>query len=177
MASSSRARRGTLFRSVRLKPIADTKWQDLFPDPILSRMVTTALAHNFDLRIAAERLEQARSELDITRANQYPFLDVQAAFTGARNSSLAAFPVPAGTKLSAAYTTLGAALSWELDVWGRLRRLSEAARAQYLASEEGRRAVGVSLVSDVMEAYFQLLEHDLELEISRKTQGIAKDRR
>ena len=155
--------------------IADTKWQDLFPDPTLTQMVTTALAHNFDLRIAAERVEQARSQLGITRANQYPFLDVQAGFTGARNSSMAAFPVPAGTKLSAAYTTLGAALSWELDIWGRLRRLTEAARAQYLASEEGRRAVGVSLVSDVMEAYFQLLEQDLELEISRKTQGIAKD--
>ena len=155
--------------------IADTKWQDLFPDPTLTRMVTTALAHNFDLRIAAERVEQARSQLGITRANQYPFLDVQAGFTGERSSSLAAFPVPAGTKLSAAYTTLGAALSWELDVWGRLRRLSEAARAQYLASEEGRRAVGISLVSEVMEAYFQLLEQDLELEISRKTQGIAKD--
>ena len=83
--------------------------------------------------------------------------------------------MPAGTDLSASYTSLGAALSWELDIWGRLRRLTEAARAHYLASEEGRRAVGVSLVSDVMETYFQLLEQDLELEISRKTLGIAKD--
>ena len=155
--------------------IADTKWQDLFPDRTLNQMVATALAHNFDLRIAAERVEQARAQLGATRANQYPFVNAQAGFTGARSSSLAAFPVPAGTKLSASYTTLGAALSWELDIWGRLRRLSEAARAHYLASEEGRRAVGVSLVSDVMEGYFQLLEQDLELEISRKTQGIAKD--
>ena len=155
--------------------IAGTKWQDLFPDQTLNQMVATALAHNFDLRIAAERVEEARAQLGVTRANQYPFVDAQAGFTGARSSSLAAFPVPAGTKLSSSFTTLGAALSWELDIWGRLRRLSEAARARYLASEEGRRAVGVSLVSDVMEAYFQLLEQDLELEISRKTQGIAKD--
>ena len=155
--------------------IADTKWQDLFPDQTLNQMVATALAHNFDLRIAAERVEQARAQLGVTRANQYPFVSAQAGFTAARSSSLAAFPVPAGTKLSSSFTTLGAALSWELDIWGRLRRLSEAARARYLASEEGRRAVGVSLVSDVMEAYFQLLEQDLELEISRKTQGIAKD--
>ncbi len=155
--------------------IADTKWQDLFPDPTLNQMVTAALANNFDLRIAAERVEQARSQLGVTRANQYPFVDLQAGFSGVRNSSLAAFPVPPGAKLSASYTTLGAALSWELDIWGRLRRLSEAARANYLASEEGRRAVGVSLVSDVMEAYFQLLEQDLELEISRKTLGIARD--
>jgi NodT family efflux transporter outer membrane factor (OMF) lipoprotein len=155
--------------------IADTKWQELFPDPILNQMVSTALAHNFDLLIAAERVEQARSQLGITRANQYPFLDGQASFTGERSSTVANFPVPAGTKLSASYTTLGAALSWELDIWGRLRRLTEASRARYLASEEGRRAVSVSLVSEVMEAYFQLLEQDLELEISRKTQGIAKD--
>ncbi|HMC58551.1 MAG TPA: efflux transporter outer membrane subunit [Candidatus Solibacter sp.] len=156
--------------------LADTKWQDLFPDPALNQMVTAALAHNFDLRIAAERVEQARSQLGITRANQYPFVDAQASFSGTRSSSIGANTfVPSGTKLSSSYTSLGAALSWELDIWGRLRRLTEAARASYLASEEGRRAVGVSLVSDVMEGYFQLLEQDLELEISRKTQGIAKD--
>ena len=155
--------------------IADTKWQDLFPDPTLNQMVTTALAHNFDLRIASERVQEARAQLGVTRASQYPFVDVQAGFAGTRSSTLAAFPVPAGTKLSSSYTTLGAALSWELDIWGRLRRLTEAGRARYLASEEGRRAVGISLISDVMEAYFHLLEQDLELEISRKTQGIAKD--
>jgi NodT family efflux transporter outer membrane factor (OMF) lipoprotein len=157
--------------------IASTKWQDLFPDPTLNQMVATALAHNFDLLIAAERVEQARAQLGIARANRYPFVDAQAGFTGTRLSSIGASGplVPAGTRLSTSYTTLGAALSWELDIWGRLRRLTEAARATYLASEEGRRAVGVSLVSDVMETYFQLLEQDLELEISHKTQGIAKD--
>jgi NodT family efflux transporter outer membrane factor (OMF) lipoprotein len=155
--------------------IADTKWQDLFPDPILNQMVAAALEHNFDLQIAAQRVEEARAQLGITRANQYPFLNAQAGFTAAQSSTVAAFPVPAGSTLKASYSSLGAALSWELDIWGRLRRLTEAARAQYLASEEARRAVDVSLVSDVMEAYFQLLEQDLELEISRKTQGIAKD--
>lgn len=141
--------------------IADTKWQDLFPDQTLNQMVITALANNFDLRIAVERVEQARAQLGITRANQYPFLNAEAGYTSTNNLH--------------SYTTLGAALSWELDIWGRLRRLSEAARAGYLASEEGQRAVGVSLVSNVMESYFQLLEQDLELEISRKTQKIAKD--
>jgi NodT family efflux transporter outer membrane factor (OMF) lipoprotein len=155
--------------------IADTKGQELFPDPILNQMVAASLAHNFDLQIAAERVQEARAQLGITRANQYPFLNAQANFTASQSSTVAAFPVPAGSTLKASYTTLGAALSWELDIWGRLRRLTEAARAQYLASEEARRAVDVSLVSDVMEAYFQLLEQDLELEISHKTQGIAKD--
>ncbi len=156
--------------------IADTKWQDLFPDQILNQMVTTALKQNFDLRIAAERVEEARAQLGVTRANQFPLVQGQAGFTATRPSSAGANTfVPPGTNLSSSYTSLGAALSWELDIWGRLKRQTEAARARYLGSEEGRRAVGVSLVSDVMEAYFQLLEQDLELEISRKTQGIAKD--
>ncbi|HTM51583.1 MAG TPA: efflux transporter outer membrane subunit [Bryobacteraceae bacterium] len=155
--------------------IADTKWQSLFPDESLNRMVAQALEHNFDLRIAAERVQEARAQLGVTRADQYPFLDAQAGFTGARSSSVGASPfIPAGAKLSAAYTTLGAALSWELDLWGRLRRLTEAARAEYLGSEEGRRAVQVSLVSDVIESYFQLLEQDSELEISRRTEETAK---
>jgi multidrug efflux system outer membrane protein len=155
--------------------IADTKWQSLFPDESLNQMVAKALENNFDLRIAAERVQEARAQLGITRADQYPFLDVQAGFTGARNSSVGASPfIPAGAKLSAAYTSLGAALSWELDLWGRLRRLTEAARAEYLGSEEGRRAVQVSLVSDVIESYFQLLEQDSELEISRKTEETAQ---
>lgn len=156
--------------------VADTRWQDLFPDQTLNQMVTAALNHNFDLRIAAERVEQARAQLGATRANQYPFLDAQVGFTGTRGSSIGANTfVPAGTNLKSSYTTLGAALSWELDIWGRLRRLTEASRARYLAREEARRAVSVSLVSDVMESYFQLLEQDLELEISRKTLGIAND--
>jgi multidrug efflux system outer membrane protein len=157
--------------------IADTKWQSLFPDDTLNQMVAKALANNFDLRIAAERVQEARSQLGITRANQYPFLDAQATFTGNRGSLIGSntFPLPPGTKLNAAYTTLGAALSWEVDLWGRLRRLTEAARANYLAGEEGRRAVQVSLISDVIESYFQLLEQDSELETSRKTEATARD--
>ena len=80
-----------------------------------------------------------------------------------------------GTNLSATYTQAGAALSWELDLWGRLRRLTESARAQYLASEEGRRGVVVSLVAEVTSTYFQLLEEDLELEIDGKTRDTGLD--
>src|SRR4051794_21642868 len=81
---------------------ADTKWQELFPDPALNQLVSTALEHNFDLQIAAERIEQARAQLGITRANQFPFLDVQAGVTGSRSSSVGASTfVKAGTSLSA----------------------------------------------------------------------------
>ena len=88
---------------------------------------------------------------------------------------MGSFPVPPGEQFAATYVQAGAALSWELDFWGRLRRLTEAARAQYLATEEGRRGALVSLVSQVMTTYFQLLEQDLELEISRETRDVAND--
>lgn len=156
--------------------LGDAKWQDLFNDPAMNQVVAAALDKNFDLRIALERVQEARAQLGITKANQYPFLDGQAGFTASRPSTLAATTfIKPGTNLSAAYTTVGAALSWELDLWGRLRRLTESARAQYLASQEGRNAVTVSLVSDVMNAYLQLLEQDLELEISHRTADIARD--
>ena len=157
--------------------LAESKWQTLFSDDTVNQLVSKALANNFDLRIAAERVQEARAQLGITRANQYPFLDAQAGFTGSRSSTVGSFPVAPGTKLSYAYTTLGAALSWEVDLWGRLRRQTEAARAAYLASEEGRHAVEVSLVADVIENYFQLLEQDSELDISRNTEAIARDSR
>jgi NodT family efflux transporter outer membrane factor (OMF) lipoprotein len=155
--------------------IADTKWQNLFSDDTVNQMVTKALANNFDLRIAAERAQEARAQLGITRANQFPSLDAEASFNAAHNSTVGSFPLPAGSKLNFTYTTLGAALNWEVDLWGRLRRLTEAARAQYLASEEGRRAVQVSLVADVIDNYLQLLEQDSELDISRKTESTARD--
>jgi NodT family efflux transporter outer membrane factor (OMF) lipoprotein len=145
--------------------LADTKWQDLFPDPTLNQMVTTALANNFDLRIAAERVQEARAQLGITRSSQYPAIDAQAGLSTSRTQFIS----------DSTFTSIGAALSWELDLWGRLRRQTEASRARYLASQEGARAVRISLVSEVMEAYFQLLEQDLELEISHKTQDIAKN--
>jgi NodT family efflux transporter outer membrane factor (OMF) lipoprotein len=156
--------------------LADTKWENLFSDPEMNRIVSTALKQNFDLRIAAERIEQARQQVGITRANLFPFLDFGAGFNSVRNSSAGANVfVPRGTNLSASYTQAGAQLSWELDVWGRIRRLTESARAQYFATEEGRRAITVSLVSEVMATYFQLLELDLELNVSRKTRDIAEN--
>lgn len=156
--------------------LADTKWENLFPDPALNDIVSAALRQNFDLRVAAERVEQARTQLGINRANQFPFLDVAAGFSSVRNSSVGANVfVPRGTDLSASFTEAGAQLSWELDVWGRLRRLTESARAQYLATEEGRRAITVSLISEVMSTYFLLLEQDLELAISRKTRDVAEN--
>ena len=168
--------RGSIELSGAAVPLAQTKWDAVFSDETLNQLVRTALERNFDVRIAAERVQQARAQLGITRADQFPFVDAQAQFSAARQSSLGALRfVPVGTNLSATFTQVGAALSWEADLWGRLRRLTEAARARYLASEEGQRAIRVALIGDVTSAYFQLLEFDLELAISRKTRDAAAE--
>jgi len=156
--------------------LADKKWSDLFDDAALRQLLADSIANNFDLAIASERVLEARAQFHIARANQFPNVAGQAGFTAARTSGASSFfPLPAGTVLEGSYSQLGLGLNWELDFWGRLRRLSEAGRAQYLATEEGRRGVEVSLIGDVMSAYFLLRERDLELEIAQRTRDIAQD--
>src|SRR5207248_8623924 len=94
----------------------------------------------------------------------------------ARQSSVGSFKfIAPGTNLASSYTQAGLALSWEVDLWGRYRRLTEAARAQYLATEEARRGVTVSLIAGVMDNYFLLRERDLEFQIAGQTRDIAQD--
>ena len=156
--------------------LADLKWFDLFEDDALKQLVTTALQQNFDLRIAAERVLQARAQLGVARSEQFPTLDATGEFAVTRGSSVGSIRfLPRGTNLDASYTQAGFTLGWELDVWGRLRRLTEAARAQYLASEEARRGIITTLISDVTTNYFALRQLDLELEIGRETRGIAEN--
>jgi multidrug efflux system outer membrane protein len=156
--------------------IADTKWQDLFTDATLRQLVEKALKQNFDLQIAAERVQEARAQFDSQRAGLFPSVSGQAGFTAARGSAIGMTPdIPAGTNLSVAYTQAGIGATWELDFWGRLRRLNEAARAQFFAAEDNRLAVRMSLVAGVMDTYFTLLEQDRELSIGRETRGIAEN--
>lgn len=158
-----------------LTSLADSKWFDLFEDATLKLLVTTALENNFDLGIASERVLEARARYNISRAYQYPFLGAQGQFTASRSSSVGSNTrVAPGTSSDVSYTQAGAALSWELDFWGRIRRLKESARANYLATEEGRHGVVVSLIGDVMGDYFTLRERDLELEISGRARDIAE---
>jgi multidrug efflux system outer membrane protein len=154
--------------------LSDQKWFDLFQDETLKQLVTTALEHNFDLGIASERVLEARARFRISQAAQYPLLGAQGQFTASRGSSAGSNTrVARGTPLDVSYTQAGVALAWELDFWGRVRRLKESARAQYLATEEGRRGVVVSLIGDVTGGYFTLREGDLELEIALRTRDIA----
>ena len=155
--------------------LADSKWFDLFKDDKLSEVVNLALAQNYDLQIAAARVLEARAQLGITRAELFPQLSATASFNATRGSSIGSFNfIPAGTNLDVSYTQAGFTLGWELDVWGRVRRLTEAARAQYFGTEEARRGVITTLISDVTSNYFALREADLEIEIARKTRGVAE---
>jgi multidrug efflux system outer membrane protein len=156
--------------------LADTKWFDLFQDDVLKQLVNTALEQNHDLRAAADRVIQAREQIAVSHAQLYPQLNLNLSETSVRQPLIGAnrinFP---GLKFDSTYTQGGFALSWELDVFGKIRRLNEAARAQYLATEEARRGVITTLVADVTTTYFDLRELDLELDIARKTLDIAEN--
>lgn len=156
--------------------LADLAWFDLFRDDALTTLVRAALQQNFDLRIAAERVLQARAAYGISRAERWPAVTVSGDAIAARSSQRGATPaIPEGTETDISYVQAGFSVGWELDVWGRVRRLNESARARYLATEEARRGVVTTLVADVSERYLALRGLDLELEIARRTRDVATD--
>jgi len=155
--------------------VADMRWSELFHDDTLKDLIVTALKQNFDLAMAAERVQEARARFGIAHSEQFPAISAGAQVTASRPSLVGAtILAPGTTSLDASYAQAGGLLSWELDLWGRLRRLSESAKAQYLASEEGRRAIIVSLIGEMATNYFTLRERDLELDIARNTKRIAE---
>jgi multidrug efflux system outer membrane protein len=168
--------RGAEAASPDAASVADREWPELFQDPTLTQLVAEALDRNFDVRIAAERVLQARALLRIVRADQFPTVDGSAAVVGARVSRTGANQaIPRDADPDVAFAEAGFSVGWELDVWGRLRRLSESARAQYLATVEARRGIVTTLVGDVMETYLALRALDLELEIAMRTRDTATD--
>jgi multidrug efflux system outer membrane protein len=146
---------------------ADLYWWQVYQDNNLQALIREALTNNYDLRIAVTRVEQARALAMQARSQFVPNLDYSGAVSQGRNDLFgSAFPNNGITTGSAA-ATLNA--FWELDLWGRVRRLNESARARLLASEEARRGVRLSLLSEVATDYLQLLELDQEMEIARNT--------
>lgn len=145
--------------------IGDLPWWEVFKDPMLLDLIATAVTNNYDLRQAVARVEQARNLAVAARAPLFPQISYGGNVGRGRN---AAFNSPAplnGATDGSAAASLNA--FWEVDLWGRIRRLSEAARAEYLATDEARRGITTALVSDVATAYFQLLQLDQELAIQR----------
>jgi len=152
--------------------LANLKWFEVFHDNKLQDLIHVALANNYDLRDAVTRVEQARANLGITRSNQFPQLSAFGDLQITRLSRDGEFPLGQAF-LPTQIRNWGEVglelLSFEVDIWGRLRRATEAARADLLSVEENRKAVVSTLVSEVATDYFQVLELDDELAISRRT--------
>src|SRR5579862_3979816 len=152
--------------------LADLKWFEVFKDEKLQELIRQSLVANYDLRDAAARVEAARASLGITRSNQYPNFGASGSVEINRLSRDGATPIPAAL-LPSQNRNFGTAaldlLSFEIDLWGRLRRATEAARANLLSAEENRKAVVTTLVSDVATSYLTLRELDAELDISQRT--------
>jgi multidrug efflux system outer membrane protein len=158
--------------------LADLKWFEVFKDEKLQELIRTALERNYDLRDAVTRVDQARANLGITRSNQLPQFSVGGDLEITRLSRNGQFPLPPSF-VPTQNRNWGQAglslLSFEVDIWGRLRRATEAARASLLNAEETRKAVVTTLVSDVASDYFNLLQLDYELEISQRTLQTRRD--
>jgi multidrug efflux system outer membrane protein len=156
--------------------IADLKWFEVFKDEQLQEFIRTALAQNYDLRDAIARVDAARANLGITRSFQYPNFGVGADVTSVEQSRQGEFTIPSGTSRQRTFGTVFLNLfTFEIDIWGRLRRATESAQAQLLASDWNRKTVITTLISDVATAYFSLLELDMELAISRNTLGTREE--
>jgi multidrug efflux system outer membrane protein len=146
---------------------ADLAWWDLYRDPQLMELISTALSNGYDTRIAAARVEQSRAIAAEVHGQLFPGIGYEANADRGRNTQFGSpYTQGAGATADQFDGYLGAA--WEFDLWGRVRRLNEAARSEYLASEDARRGVELSLVSDVATAYYELLELDAELSISHE---------
>jgi len=152
-------------QAVAASSLGNEDWWQVYQDPVLAQLIHTAIAQNYDVRIAAARVLEAQAQVGITRANQLPSANVGADVFSQQNAKV--------TKLFPAYQVNGGELNlsviWNLDFWGKYRRQTEATRAQLLATEWGQRAVLSSLVANIATAYFQLRALDSELEISKRT--------
>lgn len=148
---------------------ANTPWWELYPDPVLQDLVRQALAQNRDLRIAIERIAEARARYGFTRADLFPKVDASAGASYARSS---AENLPNGSPrndLERASYGVGLGLTWELDLFGRIQRASEAQQALLFGTEHTRAAVVLSLVAEVARAYIELRDFDRRLEIANAT--------
>jgi multidrug efflux system outer membrane protein len=154
-------------QAAQASSLGNEQWWQVYQDPVLTQLIHTAIAQNYDVRIAAARVLEAQAQVGITRANQLPSASVGADVFSEQNAKVTnlfpAYQVNAGE--------LNLSVIWNLDFWGKYRRQTEAARAQLLATEWGQRAVISSLVANVATAYFQLRALDSELEISKRTLG------
>jgi len=139
---------------------ADLPWWQVFQDPPLQELIRTALKENYDLQLATERIAAARAQVTITRSNLFPQVGANANFAGGKDPS---------TQAKYNILALTADAAFQLDLFGRLRRATQASRAELLATQDAKDTVTLTLVSDVASDYFQLLDLDLQLSIAQDT--------
>jgi NodT family efflux transporter outer membrane factor (OMF) lipoprotein len=149
--------------------LADLRWFELFQDDALRELIQTALIQNYDLEIAAARVLEAQAQVGIVRSQMFPMISGSGSGQTNRIAQNASTGLPPGINPVATFGTLSLGMTWEIDVWGRIRRLTESARAEFLSSQDTQRAVLITVIADVATAYFQLRALDLQLEISRRT--------
>jgi len=146
---------------------ADLPWWVVFKDDELKSLIDSALANNYDLAIAVSRVEQARQFAAVARSQFLPAVNYSVGASDGKNEFVGTV-APNGGMTRGAFLAAGS-VAWEADIWGRIRRLNESARAQYLSTEEARRGVMLTLTSDVAQAYFQLLGLELQLQVAKDT--------
>ena len=139
---------------------ADLPWWQVFQDPKLQELIRTALKQNYDLQLATERINAARAQVAITRSGLFPQISGNANFNGGKEHV---------GQTSYNFLTLTGDAAFQLDLFGRLRRATEASRAELLATDDARQTVILTLVSDLASDYFTLLQLDLQLQITRQT--------
>jgi multidrug efflux system outer membrane protein len=149
--------------------VLNIKWWELFQDPILDTLITIGLVENKDVLIASSRVEQARAVLGATKAETWPSLGYSA--SAQRGNVVQGAPIGNTSNLFTGFGTL----SWELDFWGKFRRANEAARAELVASDYGKRTVQIGLISFITGTYYQLLDFKWREEISRKTLELRQE--
>ena len=150
--------------------IGDLKWFEVFKDPELQKLIRTAMVQNYDLRTAGARINAARANLGLARSDQFPQFEASSDLTSTRTSQNGQFSIPnqSGRRRSFGSVFLNL-LTFEIDIFGRLRNQTKAARAELRATEEDRKAVMTTVVGDVAANYFNLLELDTQLDIAKRT--------
>ncbi len=152
---------------------ADLGWWDVFKDPQLRVYIAEALTNSWDVKIAAARVLQAEAAARVTRSQYFPTVNAGGDLVTSRTSQKGPLNIPSSIEPERGYGDVFLSMpAYEVDLWGRIRRANEAARANLLASTEVQRAVRQTLVGDVATAYLELLELDLELEIAQRTYGV-----
>src|SRR5258706_1491749 len=149
--------------------IGDLKWFEVFQDEELQKLVRTAMAQNYDLRLAVARINAARANVGLARSDQFPQFEAGADLTTTRTSANIGVNAPGqGGRSRSIDEVFLSLLTFEVDLWGRLRQRTKAARAQLRSTEEDRKTVATIVVSDVAANYFNLLELDMELEVAKQ---------